>query len=70
MQLIDRNRYEQLDQLMWDTAKTQLEPEEALLLYERRWAYVDEQRLTPEEQTLIAELTRTVGKGCFLPTNV
>lgn len=42
MHLIDRNSYEQLDQLMWDTARTQLEPEEALLLYEQRWAYVDE----------------------------
>jgi hypothetical protein len=70
MQLIDRNCYEQLDQVMWDTTKTQLEPEEAFQLYERRWAYVDEQRLTPQEQALIAELTRTVGKGCFLPTNV
>lgn len=70
MQLIDRKSFEQLDQLMWDTARTQLEPEEALLLYERRWAYVDEARLTAQEQALIAELTRTVGKGCFLPTNV
>lgn len=70
MHTIDRRYYKQLDQLLWDTAKTELDPEYAFAIYERRWAFVDEQDLTASEQALITELTNTVGKGCFLPTNV
>lgn len=65
MQKIDRKKYAQLDALLWDTSVRFLAEREALETYERRWPFVDEKQLTPNERHLIELLARKAGG--FLP---
>lgn len=67
--MIDRTQYDQLNHILWDTRKVQLPPEQVLAYYEERWPFVDQDQLSDKERGLIQELTRTVGKGCFLPAH-
>lgn len=64
---IHRKHFAQLDNLLWDTSKQVVGAKEALELYERRWAYVEQDRLDARERKLIDDLTATVGNGFFMP---
>ncbi len=63
-----RNKYPQLDFILWDTKVQKLTPTEALEAYEKRWGFVDQNNLSAAEQTLINNLIANAG-GLFLPAN-
>ncbi|MCV6627524.1 MAG: hypothetical protein OIF38_15610 [Cellvibrionaceae bacterium] len=64
---IDRTQYEQLDTILWDVRARLIRPQDALKAYERKWRYVDQKRISAEEQRLLDRLIREVGDGRFLP---
>ncbi len=66
---IDREKYPELDALLWDIHDRKIKPEVAFNLYEKRWGFVDKKNLRPEETGLIKELTVIYGNGCFMPAN-
>ncbi|OUR98071.1 hypothetical protein A9Q81_11945 [Gammaproteobacteria bacterium 42_54_T18] len=68
MGYVNRNEYKELDNLLWDTRKKFIDPRDAFALYERRWAYVDKNKLTRDELALIKLLTEKIGNGYFMPT--
>lgn len=61
-------RYSELKHLCWfrPGAKTAT-PEDAFGLYTKLWAYVDREKLTEEEVSLLTYLAKKVGGGCFYP---
>lgn len=63
---INRHDYPQLDGLMWDSQASEIDGEQAFLLYEKRWRYVEQANLNESEKQLIEKLTQTFGKGLFL----
>jgi hypothetical protein len=67
MAYVDRNKYHELNNILWDTRKKFIAPEDALALYERRWGYIDKDNLDNEELALIKLLTEKVGNGQFMP---
>jgi hypothetical protein len=69
MNNINRNKYKELDSLLWDTRKKLIAPKEAFALYERRWDYVDNNNLDSEELALIRLLIEQFGKGYFMPVS-
>ena len=64
--LINRKHYPQLDAILWDTRNSKITPQHAFQMYETRWRYIDKTALTPKEEQLIKQLTKSVGKGLFL----
>mgnify|MGYP003656241618 CR=1 FL=1 len=64
---INRKQYKELDNLLWDTRKQFIEPIDAFALYERRWGYVDKNKLSHKELALIKLLIEQVGNGYFMP---
>jgi hypothetical protein len=64
---VNRNKYKELDGLLWDTRKQFIDPRDAFALYERRWGYVDKNKLARKELALIKLLTEQVGNGYFMP---
>lgn len=66
LKLIDREQYPELDLIMWDLAGRFVTPERALHLYETRWRFLDQQRLTPPEKVLIERLAQAYGHGVML----
>lgn len=67
MGYVDRNKYHELNNLMWDTRRKLIAPKDAFALYERRWGYIDKNKLDDEELALIRQLTKQVGNGYFMP---
>ena len=67
MDKIDRTKFPELDQLLWDTKERYFEGDEVLEIYERRWPFVDQSRLSASEQQLINNLARQAGG--FLPAS-
>lgn len=65
--MIDRTRYPELDHILWDFHAKMIDPDFAFDIYERRWRYVDQSALKPEEQKLIQKLVHECGKDQFLP---
>ncbi len=64
---INRTHYHELDLLLWDMHKKFIEPKTAFELYEKRWGYVNKEKLTSKEQNLIRVLTERFGQGLFMP---
>jgi hypothetical protein len=64
--LINRYEYPELDLILWDRAETFIAPDVAFRLYEERWRFVDQVRLTDEERELILELKKVYGHGHML----
>lgn len=64
---INRTKYHELNQLLWDIHAKFIAPKVALELYERRWAYVDKNKLDAEEERLIKQLVKEFGNGVFMP---
>lgn len=58
---IDRKKYPELDQLLWDTKTRLLDPKDALNTYERRWGLVEINALTAKEKDLIQNLAKDAG---------
>ncbi|MBI5276562.1 MAG: helix-turn-helix domain-containing protein [Burkholderiales bacterium] len=59
--------YPQLRQLAWQLEGVEeLEPQEALALYERNWRHVDRASLSASERALIQALSATLGGGKLL----
>ena len=67
MQAINRYQYKELNHILWDSKRDFINPEDAFKLYERRWSYIDQHKLTDKEKQLINLLTEQVGKGLFMP---
>ena len=60
--------FPQLSFIAWNRPKDGLiDEEEALALYERNWAYVDKNALTPNEKALVNQLAERYGHDCFAP---
>lgn len=66
MDNIDRTQYPALDQILWDVHVRYIPAKAVLSYYERRWAYVDETSLEPDERALIEGLTKRFGNNVFL----
>lgn len=64
---INRTEYHELNLLLWDMHKKFVDPQTAFELYEKRWAYVDQNKLSDKEQSLIRKLTENFGHGYFMP---
>ncbi|KKO49360.1 hypothetical protein VT06_07605 [Arsukibacterium sp. MJ3] len=65
MAKIDRQQFPELDRLLWDTKERFFEEKEVLDIYERRWLFVDQRKLTASELKLISNLAQNAGG--FLP---
>ncbi|MBO2670012.1 hypothetical protein [Shewanella algae] len=63
---IDRRKYPELDNLLWDIHNKFVDPKVAFDMYERRWRYVDVQHLTGKERTLVQQLANKFGCGVFM----
>ncbi len=62
---INRKEYPELDLILWDYAGEEIDASEAFSRYERRWRYVDQNRLSAKERAFIARLTDEYGNGVF-----
>lgn len=69
MEKIDREKFPQLNLILWDTKVRFVEPLDALNMYERRWRYVDRSKLTEKENQLILGLAAYYRDGLFLPAD-
>ena len=56
-------KYPQLADLCWNRVSATIDDHDAFALYEAGWRFVDKERLTPEEQALIRDLTERYGNG-------
>ncbi|ATZ74430.1 hypothetical protein CWC33_12300 [Idiomarina sp. X4] len=64
---INRTHYHELDLILWDMHNKFVKPEVALELYEKRWGYIDQTKITLKEKTLINKLVNNFGGGVFMP---
>ena len=64
---INRSHYPALNQILWDMHQKFISPQLAFATYEKRWAYIDEQKLLDKEKQLIERLTKNIGNGFFMP---
>ena len=55
--------FPQLAFLTWNRASETIPEEEAFLLYERNWRYVEPDKMTDRETTMVAYLTQKYGHG-------
>ena len=67
MNLIARKSYTALDCILWDTKADQITAETAKQINKKRWKFIQQDKLTREEKTLIERLTNIIGHGLFLP---
>ena len=63
---IDRKKYPELDLLLWDTFARTVTGELAFATYERKWLYVDIEKMGDTEKTLIVKLTERYGNGHYV----
>lgn len=63
---IDRRKYPELNNLLWDIHNKHVDAKVAFDMYERRWRYVDEQHLTCKELDLLRRLADKFGHGVFM----
>jgi hypothetical protein len=66
--MIEISKYPQLKSITWDLKDSSITPKDAFSIYERRWSYVNEGEIQPNEQQIIKLLTKSIGKGFFLPS--
>ena len=67
MRNINRTQYHELDMLLWDMHQQYVEPKTALEIYEKRWGFIDPNKIEIKEQNLINQLIHLFGNGCFMP---
>jgi hypothetical protein len=61
--LLNLAEYPQLADLCWSRIGATIEESDAFAVYESGWRFVDQERLSREEQSLISELTERYGNG-------
>nr|WP_315042111.1 hypothetical protein [uncultured Moraxella sp.] len=66
LQSVNRFEYPQLDSLLWDSQAVDIDKQIAFNIYEKRWQFVQKDKLSQKEQELIDELIVKFGKGLFL----
>ena len=66
LQSVNRFEYPQLDSLLWDSQSVDIDKQIAFNIYEKRWQFVQKDKLSQKEQELIDELIVKFGKGLFL----
>ena len=64
---INRSHYPALNQLLWDIHRKFIPAHLAFAMYEKRWAYISQQKLLPKEKKLIERLTNKINHGVFMP---
>lgn len=64
---INRTHYHELNLILWDMHNKFVKPEVALELYERRWGYINQAKINPNEKRLIEQLVKKFGDGVFMP---
>ncbi|TDP81115.1 hypothetical protein [Oharaeibacter diazotrophicus] len=65
--MIVPTEFPELAALVWNGDPDRpMHPRDALTLYERYWRFVDRDRLTDRETTLIRRLVADYGRGQFL----
>lgn len=64
---INRTHYHELNLLLWDMHNKYINPKVALDVYERRWTFVDQNKLNKNEKRLLVRLVNEFGNGCFMP---
>ncbi len=57
----------QLKAILWDFHGEFISRENAFIMYEQRWGFVDEHHLEKNEINLINDLIKQYGKGSFFP---
>lgn len=65
LQSVNRFEYPQLDSLLWDSQAVDIDKQIAFNIYEKRWQFVQKDKLSQKEQELIDELIVKFGKDCF-----
>ncbi|WP_410471664.1 hypothetical protein ACGTJS_07825 [Faucicola mancuniensis] len=66
LQSVNRFEYPQLDSLLWDSQAVDIDKQIVFNIYEKRWQFVQKDKLSQKEQELIDELIVKFGKGLFL----
>jgi hypothetical protein len=64
---INRTHYHELNLLLWDMHNKYINPKVAFDIYEKRWAFVDQNKLNKNEKRLLDRLVYEFGNGCFMP---
>lgn len=70
MTVIARGNYPELNKILWDIKAEKIQAKDAFEVYERRWVYVEQNKLTKPERLLIERLAELFGNGIFAPLNV
>lgn len=60
------NDYPELKGIFWDWNDNEIDEETAFDLIEKRWAYIDQNYLTPVENDLLHKLADDYGHGYML----
>lgn len=63
---ITRSKYPELDRVLWDFHNQKIPAKLAFEMYERRWGFIDDQRMDQKERNLLQQLTDEYGNGVFL----
>jgi hypothetical protein len=60
---VNLSEYPQLADLCWSRTGATIQESEAFAVYEAGWHFVDEERLSPKERSLIRNLMEQYGNG-------
>jgi hypothetical protein len=67
MRSIDRTQYQQLNMILWDIHDKFIQPKVAFEMYEKRWNYIDDKKMSNDEKELIHKLIHEYGYSNFMP---
>lgn len=67
MNMLIRDKYPELDRILWDFHVKMIPADMAFSFYEERWSFVDKKKITRTESALITRLVAEYGKGTFMP---
>lgn len=67
MEKIDRTAYRELDSILWDIHDRFIKPQTAFEMYEKRWRFVEQEKISRKEKLLIQQLVDDFGNGLFMP---
>lgn len=63
---IIREKYPQLNKVLWDYHKTEISAEDAFHMYEGRWRFIDYDNMGNNEKELLENLINFFGNGLFM----
>lgn len=64
--LVDKNLYPELKLLLWDDRSRFISRERAFYIYETRFHFIEEDKLSNKEKEFIQELANEFGNGFLL----